>query len=65
MCWDEDLKLLLQEGIPLSFESKQFKGRHFVKSTYEKEMTTILHVIKNEDNMLWGGILKSKWTYTL
>ena len=65
MCWDEDLELLLQEGIPLSFESKEFKGTDFVKSTYEKEMKIILHVIRNEDNMLSGGILKSKWTYTL
>ena len=46
MCWDEDLELLLQEGIPLSFESKEFKGTDFVKYTYEKEMTIILHVIK-------------------
>jgi hypothetical protein len=38
--------VLMQEGRPLAFESKQFKGNDLVKSTYEKEMATILHAIK-------------------
>jgi hypothetical protein len=28
--------ILMQEGRPLAFESKQFKGKDLVKSTYEK-----------------------------
>jgi hypothetical protein len=28
--------ILTQEGRPLSFERKQFKGKELVKSTYEK-----------------------------
>jgi hypothetical protein len=38
--------VLMQEGRPLDFESKQLKGKYLVKSTYEKEMSTILHAIK-------------------
>jgi hypothetical protein len=30
--------VLMQEGRPLAFESKQLKGKDLVKYTYEKEM---------------------------
>jgi hypothetical protein len=36
--------VLMQEGKPLAFTSKQFSKRHLGKSTYEKEMLAILHV---------------------
>ena len=49
--------ILMQEGIPLDFESKQLKGKDLVKSTYEKEMVAILHVIKNGYNISLRGIL--------
>jgi hypothetical protein len=49
----------MQEGILLAFESKQFKGNALVKYKCEKETTTILHAIKNGDNISLGGILKS------
>jgi hypothetical protein len=39
-------KKLMQEGEPLAFESKQFKGKDLVKSTYEKEMAKNFHAIK-------------------
>jgi hypothetical protein len=54
--------VLMQEGRPLAFESKQFKGKYLVKSTYEKEMEAILHAIKNGNNISLGGILKSRQT---
>ena len=49
----------MQEGRPLAFEIKQFKGNDMVKSTYEKEMATILNTIKNGDNISLGDTLKS------
>jgi hypothetical protein len=42
--------VLRKEGIPLVFESKQFKGKDLVKSTYEKEIAASLH-----------EIIKKKW----
>ena len=36
----------MHEGRLLAFESKQFKGKYLVKSTYEKEMVGILQVVK-------------------
>jgi len=52
--------VLTQEGRPLDFESKQLKGKELVKSTYEKEMESILHVIKNERQYLIGMHFKVK-----
>jgi hypothetical protein len=37
--------VLMQEGRPLAFTSKQLSERNMVKSVYEKEMLVILHVI--------------------
>jgi hypothetical protein len=34
--------VLMQEGRPLAFESKQLKGKYLVKYTYEKEMNFFL-----------------------
>jgi hypothetical protein len=36
---------LMQEGKPLAFTSKQLCDRHLGKSTYEKEMLAIFHVV--------------------
>jgi hypothetical protein len=37
--------VLMQEGWPLAFTSKQLSERHLGKSIYEKEMLVILHVV--------------------
>jgi len=37
--------VLMQEGRPLAFTSKQLCDQHLGKSTYEKEMSTILHTM--------------------
>jgi hypothetical protein len=37
--------VLMQDGRPLAFTSKQFSERHLGQSTYEKEMLAILHVV--------------------
>jgi len=37
--------VLTQEGRPLAFTSKQLWDQNFGKSTYEKEMMSILHVV--------------------
>ena len=50
----------MQEGRLLDFEKKQWKGKYLVKSTYEKEMATNVHAIKNGDNISLGGILNSR-----
>ena len=47
----------MQEGRLLAFEIKQVKGKDLVKFTYEKEIESILHVIKNGNNMSIGVIL--------
>jgi hypothetical protein len=41
--------VLMQEGQPLAFTSKQLSERNLGKSIYEKEMLVILHVVD-----LWG-----------
>ena len=46
--------VLTQEGKPIAFERKQFKWKYLVKSTYEKEMKAILHVIKKMWQYLVG-----------
>jgi len=40
----------MQEGRPLTFKSRNIKGKDLEKSTYEKEMLAILHVVTNGDN---------------
>lgn len=37
--------VLMQEGQPLDFTNKQLCDKHLVKSTFEKEMMDILHVV--------------------
>jgi hypothetical protein len=37
--------VLIQDGKPLGFSSKQISERHLGKSTYEKEMLDILHTV--------------------
>jgi hypothetical protein len=37
--------VLMQEGRPLAFTNKQLCERHLGKSTYEKQMMAILHVV--------------------
>ena len=38
--------ILTKEGRPLAFTIQALSGRNLGKSTYEKEMTTILHVVR-------------------
>jgi hypothetical protein len=38
--------VLMQEGRPLSFESRPLKGKDLHKPIYEKEMMEILHALK-------------------
>jgi hypothetical protein len=52
--------ILRQEGRPLDFQSKQFKRKYLVKSTYEKEMEAILHEIKKWQQYLIGRHFKVK-----
>ena len=37
--------VLMQEGIPISFESHPIKGKYLQKAIYEKEMLEILHAL--------------------
>ena len=37
--------VLMQEGRPISFESKEIKGKDLHKPIYEKEMLAILHAL--------------------
>jgi hypothetical protein len=37
--------MLMHDGRPLAFTSKQFSERHLGQSIYEKEMLDILHVV--------------------
>ena len=38
-------EVLMQEGKPLAFTSKQLLENHLCQSIYEKEMLAILHVV--------------------
>ena len=38
--------VLMQEGIPIAFESRPFEGKYLQKAIYEKEMLSILHALK-------------------
>eukprot|EP01018_Ginkgo_biloba_P011642 Gb_37067 [translate_table: standard] len=55
--------VLMQEGRPLAFESKQLSKRDLGKSTYEKEMLTILHAIRKWRQYLVGVYFKVKTDY--
>ena len=37
--------VLMQEGHPIAFESKNLNKRESLKSTYDKEMLAIIHVL--------------------
>jgi hypothetical protein len=47
--------ILMQDGRPLTFTSKQLSNRHLGQSIYEKEMLVILHVVD-----LWHPYLLGK-----
>ena len=47
--------VLMQEGLPLAFTSKQFSKRNMGKPIYEKEMLAILHAVE-----LWCPYLLGK-----
>ena len=38
--------VLMQEGRPITFESRPIKGKYLQKPIYEKEMLAILHALK-------------------
>jgi hypothetical protein len=50
--WKEIDVVLMQEGQPLAFTSKQLSKRNLGKPIYEKEMLAILHVVD-----LWNPYL--------
>jgi hypothetical protein len=52
--------VLMQEGRPLSFESRPLKGKDFHKPIYEKEMMAILHALKKWCPYLIGRHFKVK-----
>ena len=46
--------VLMQEGIPIDFESRPIKGKYLHKAIYEKEMLEILHALKKWRPYLMG-----------
>ena len=38
--------VLMQEGRPITFQSRPIKGKYLHKAIYEKEMLAILHALK-------------------
>ena len=38
--------ILMQEGRPITFESRPIKGKYLQKAIFEKEMLEILHSLK-------------------
>jgi hypothetical protein len=52
--------VLMQEGMPLAFESKQIKRKNLVKPIYEKTKLVILHVVKKWHPYLKGRHFKVK-----
>jgi hypothetical protein len=52
--------ILMQEGRPISFESRPIKGKNLHKPIYEKEMLAILHALKKWHPYLMGRHFKVK-----
>jgi hypothetical protein len=52
--------VLMQEGRPLAFESRQLKGKNLFKPIYEKEMLAILHAVQKWRPYLIGRNFKVK-----
>jgi hypothetical protein len=52
--------VLMQEGRPLTFESRSLKGKDLHKPIYEKEMMAILHALKKWGPYLIGRHFKVK-----
>ena len=52
--------VLMQEGRPISFESRSIKGNYLQKDIYEKEMYAILHVLKKWRPYIMGEHFKVK-----
>ena len=50
----------MQEGRPISFESRSIKGKYFQKAIYEKEMLEILHALNKWRPYLMGRHFKVK-----
>ena len=50
----------MQEGRPVSFESRPIKGKYLQKAIYEKEMLVILHALKKWRPYLMGRHFKIK-----
>jgi hypothetical protein len=46
----------MQDNYPITFESKKFKPREQTKSTYDKEMLAIMHVLVKWKQYLLGMI---------
>jgi hypothetical protein len=52
--------VLMKEGMPLSFEIIQLKGKNLPKPIYEKQLLAILHAVKKWWPYLTGRQLKVK-----
>ena len=52
--------ILTQEGRPLAFTSQYLSGRNRGRSTYEKYMLAILHVVHTLSPTFWDIIFRSK-----
>ena len=52
--------IIMQEGMPLSFESWPLKGKNLHQPIYEKEMLAILHALKQWNPYLIGRHFKVK-----
>ena len=50
----------MQEGRPISFESRPIKGKYLQKAIYEQEMLAILHALKKWRSYLMGRHFKVK-----
>ena len=52
--------VLMQEGRPISFESRTIKGKYLQEAIYEKEMLAILHALKEMATLSNGKTLQGK-----
>ncbi|KAH9311029.1 hypothetical protein KI387_026064, partial [Taxus chinensis] len=52
--------VLMEEGRPIAFETRKFKGKDMLKPVYEKEMMAILHAVKQWRPYLMGRHFKGK-----